>query len=185
MASSRTASPSRNSVEILEFVASELTYLPTPEQRKAKAAFWARFSDNPLCEPEDISLPLAIQLTGDGRLTRWWGADGFSPWFRNRDEFRQRMEYLSHLALDQLESVLAADIGEKGMAAAKISAAKLIMEVTRRMPSKGGDTAKFLDEKVSQMGPRELEEFISRKVGLLSPVATESIPTPIINKDSE
>lgn len=149
--------------EVLDHIASELTYLPTPEQRKSKAAFWARFSENPICEPEEITAALAVGLIRDGRVSRWWSQDGFAAWFRNRDEFRQRMEYLSQLALDSLEHVLADPKAQPG---AKVNAAKLIMEVSRKMPSKQTVEA-YLDEKVAQMNKAQLEEYIQRSMRLL------------------
>ncbi len=149
----------------LEIVASELTYIPSGEQRKSKSAFWARFNDNPLCEPQDITLAIALQFCNDERLTKWWPQDGFKEWFRNRDEFRQRVEYLVHQALDSLEYVL---VDPKAQASAKVNAAKLLMEVARKMPQKN-QAEQFLDEKISSMSRKELEEYIkSRTPKLIS-----------------
>lgn len=151
----------------LEIVASELTYIPSPEQRKTKSAFWTRFNDNPLCEPQDISLAVAIQFVSDERLTKWWPQTGFKEWFRNRDEFRQRIEYLVHQALDSLEYVLA---DPKAQASAKVNAAKLLMEVARKMPSKQDSAGQYLDEKISTMTKAELEAYVrSRAPKLIKP----------------
>jgi hypothetical protein len=158
------------SVEILANVASELTYLPIPEQRKAKSAFYARFNDNPVCEPQDITQALAAKLAGDNRINKWWAQEGFKEWFRNRDEFRQRMEYLTNLAIDRLEAIL---IDPKSNSAAQVSAAKLIMEVAKKMPSKQA-VEQYLDEKIAQMNRQQLEEYISKSVKLLRPVSTET-----------
>lgn len=152
-----------NTADILELVVDELTYLPSPEQRRAKSAFWARFSDNPICEPEDISLAVALRFSPDNRLSRWWIQPGFKEWFRNRDEFRQRMEYLANLALDSLEGILA---DPKAQGTAKVNAAKLIMEVARKTPNKS-QAEQFLDEKVSQMSRPQLEEYIKKNLRLL------------------
>lgn len=169
MSSTRNPKP----VEIIGLAADELTYIPTPEQRKAKSAFWTRFHENPLCEPADISLSLALQLAGDGRLSRWWSDPGFSEWFRNADEFRQRLEYLANLSLDTLEYVL---VDPKAQSSAKVNAAKLLMEAARKMPSKGA-VEKYLDEKIAEMDRKQLEEYISKKTRLLgvsNPLPTES-----------
>lgn len=155
-----------STVEVLDIIVDELTYLPTPEQRKAKSAFWARFSDNPVCEPEDITSALAIRFSGDGRVNKWWNHEGFRSWFQNRDEFRQRMEYLANLAMDRLEEILTISARVPGMAGAQIAAGKLIMEVARKTPSKTA-AEKFLDESVSKMSKLELEEFIRKRLTLL------------------
>lgn len=172
-----SSSTVNNAAEILSLVASELTYLPTPEQRKVKAAFWARFNENPSCEPEDISAILVESVTGDTRPTKWWSQAGFKEWFRNRDEFRQRMEYLSHLALDRLEAILADPRAQNN---AQVGAAKLIMEVARKMPSRNPQE-QFLDEKIHQMDRKQLEEYIKRSLKLL-PQATNSLDKPTETK---
>lgn len=168
-----SSTPLQRATDVLEIVASELTYLPTPEQRKAKSAFWLRFNDNPICDPQDISLAIVMRLVGDERLTRWWPVSGFKEWFRNREEFRERMEYLSQLAMDQLEEILAAPMAIKGVANAKISAAKLIMEVARKMPPKTATAGEFLDAKVADMNKRQLEEFIGKHIKLVSPATKD------------
>ena len=158
--------------EIIDIAATELTYLPSPEQRKAKSAFWARWSENPLCEPQDISLALAARFTGsDRRLDRWWSQPGFREWFINQDEFRQRLEYLANLALDQAEEILAAPMEIKGIAGAKVNAMKLILEAARKMPSRR-EVDKYLDEKIASMNKTELEEFIRKQSRKL--IASES-----------
>lgn len=155
----------RTTAEILEIVSNELTYLPSPEQRKSKSSFWVRFNDNPICEPQDISLQLALQFVDDSRLSKWWSQDGFKEWFRNRDEFRQRIEYLAHLSLDTLESVL---IDPMSQSSAKVNAAKLLMEVARKMPPKQA-VEQYLDQKIAEMDRKQLEEFVKSRMKLLTP----------------
>lgn len=139
-------------------VITDLTYLPSVEQRRAKESFWARFSDNPFCSPEEISLSDVQRVLGDSRVDRWWREDGFSAWFRNREEFRERVEYLVHLALDTIEKVMI-DPEEKG--AAKVNAAKLMMEVGRKMPPKSVREV-YKDDKINKMDAADLEEYIKR-----------------------
>lgn len=155
--------------EVIELAAGELTYLPTPEQRKSKSAFWVRFNENPICEPAEISLSIALRFAGDSRLSRWWSQEGFKEWFRNQEEFRQRLEYLVNLSLDSLENVL---IDPKAQSSAKVNAAKLLMEVARKMPPRGA-VEKYLDEKIAEMDRKQLEEYIAKKTKVLRPV-TES-----------
>lgn len=150
-------------IEVLDYVASELTFLPSYEQRKAKSAFWARFNENPMCEPADISLAMASRFTGDNRVSKWWNQDGFRDWFINRDEFRQRLEHLANLTLDMFEEILS---DRKASAGARVSAGKVVMEVARKMPPRHS-TEKFMDEKIGEMDRKQLEEFISRRISLL------------------
>lgn len=166
--------------DTLEIVADELTYLPSPEQRKAKSAFWAKFNDNPLCDPEDISLAISKQFCSDRRLDNWWKFEGFKEWFRNKDEFRQRMEYLAQLSLDALESILA---DPKAQGSAKVNAAKLIMEVSRKMPQKSLQE-QFLDEKVSQMTKPQLEQYIKKNIRLLGEATVVPAESEITIKDA-
>ena len=139
-------------------VINEIIYLPNADQRRAKAAFWVRFSDNPLCDPADISLSIVNRLLTDSRMDRWWKIPGFPEWFKNREEFRERVENLIQLALDTLEGVM---IDPGSQASAKVNAAKLLMEVGRKMPPKSIREV-YIDEKIGKMDRRELEDFIKR-----------------------
>ena len=154
---------SKSKVDVVDIVTSELTYLPSIDQKKAKSAFWSRFQDNPLCDPSQVSLAIALQFVNESRLERWWKIVGFREWFCNQNEFRDRMEYLSNKILDSLEYILD---DPKANANAKVSAAKLIMEAAKKMPTKNTKEA-FLDEKVSQMDKKELQEFIKKQVQFL------------------
>lgn len=161
--------------EVIDLATTELTYLPSAEQRRAKSSFWSRFNDNPICDPSEISLAIALRFVADGRLSRWWSQDGFKEWFRNGEEFRHRVEYLAHLALDALENVL---IDPKAQGSARVNAAKLLMEVARKMPARGA-VEKYLDEKIAEMDKKQLEEFISKRTKLLRTATepTTDLPT--------
>lgn len=152
-------------IEILDIAVSELTYLPSPQERRAKSAFWARFAENPLCEPSAISASLAARFAGENRVLKWWSEPGFSDWFRNQDEFRQRIEYLAHLGLDTLEQILI-DPNPKS-ASARVNAVKLLMEVAKKMPPRN-QTAKYMDEAIAAMTREQLQEFIKKNNRLIS-----------------
>jgi len=141
----------------------DITFLPSPEQRKTKTAFYAIFNDNPLCDRNAITRDMAISLTGDTRLMKWWRVEGFRDWFINADEFRQRAEYLSHLALDTMEEVL---LDRDANTAARVNAAKLMMEIANKMPSKY-TKEKFLDSEIEKMNQHQLKSFIDRYSYLL------------------
>jgi hypothetical protein len=55
------------------------------------------------------------------------------------------------------------------------------MEVARKMPPKG-TTERYLDEKIAEMGRKELEEYISKKTTLLpAPRLTEDTTDDILD----
>lgn len=155
---------------VMEILTDELIYHPTGEQRRAKATFWHRFhsADIPPCEPQDITLAIAENLVSSGsRLERWWSDPGFAAWFRNAEEFRERVEFLTHLALDAITDVLISE--DPKMSSAKVNAAKLMLEVGRKMPKKE-DTGRFLDDRIGTMTRKELEDYIAKNRKLLEPL---------------
>lgn len=155
--------------KVIEVLASDLSYLPNASQRTIKEAFWCRWNENPLCDPKDITLSIALQIIGDGRLERWWSQPGFKEWFRNQEEFRERAASLAHLALDTIQSIL---INEDAQPSARVNAAKLAMEIAAKMP-KAQPAQKFLDDQISRMDKRQLEDFLTRNLHLL-PSETKS-----------
>lgn len=162
---------------ILAELVGDLTFLPSPEQRKTKSAYWTLRADSPL-NSDQITLPEAQQVTGEGRLRKWWSLPGFPEWFANREEFRQRVEYLANLALDTAEEIL---LDRNINANARVQMAKLVIEAANRMPQKYQKEL-YVDEKVSQMGKKELEEYIRRASLLLTPTPPEvAVPdiTPV------
>lgn len=141
-------------------------FQPDNDQRRAKSNFWTYFaSEEGVPLPPTPDLALALRFGADSRITKWWPLPGFQDWFLNRDEFRQRMEYLSNLCLDQLETIVTTNSSANSD---KLNAIKLIMQVARKTPSPGDSAAeKFADDKIGKMGRPELEEFIRRNIKLV------------------
>jgi hypothetical protein len=137
----------------------DMVYVPTPTQRQVKAAYWAVWGDNPTTDSNSITLAAVMQITNDGRVSKWWSQPGFREWFTNRDEFRQRTEYLAHIALDTLEQLL---VDPDANASARVNAAKLLLEATDKMPRKYAKE-KLLDERINRMGPHELQQWLDRQ----------------------
>lgn len=150
-----------NTDRLIELVESnELTYIPTAQQRMLKSAFQTRIQESPLEDMKNVSLPQIQKYVYDSRLPKWWSQPGFREWFTNREEFRERVESLAHLALDTLQKILL-DEDSKSMSA-RVNAAKILMEIGKKMPPKGGIREIYIDDKVSKMGRAELEEFLRR-----------------------
>lgn len=149
---------------VVEFIANDLTYIPSPEQRRLKQAFWTRFNDNPVCDIPDISKSIVGSIAPDHRLDRWWPQPGFKEWFCNKEEFREEVDSMVFLALDRLKRILISE--DPKLASAQVNAAKLLMDVGRKLPSKTTQE-RYLDEKINQMDARQLEEYIAKSVRLL------------------
>lgn len=155
----------------------EVVFIPTPPMRRVKAAYLAATAENPITNT-DPSLEAALQVTGETRLRQWWSTPGFRSWFSNRDEFRQRVEYLANLALDAIEDIL---LDGDANPAARNAAAKLMIEAAGKLP-KGAGQEKFADEHIQGMDRRQLEQFL-RKNGALPGGRTTS--TQAGNSSSE
>lgn len=140
-----------------------VVFHPTSDQRRAKSNFWSHFSDGDTQVPLDISLAYALKLGADKRISTWWQVKEFQDWFTNKDEFRQRLEYLTHLVLDTFETVLT---DPKAQAGAKVNAGKIILEAASKMP-KGRGEEKYMDAQIATMDRKQLEEFIHKSMKLL------------------
>lgn len=149
--------------KVLEILVNDLTYMPSHEQRKLKSAFWIRFNENPVCEPQDITVAMIGRLVTDGRVPKWWAQPGFKEWFRNQEEFRERVESMAHLALDTLMSILITE--DPKMSSARVNAAKLLLEIARKIPSKT-QVEKTSDDRIGEMDKKQLDAYISRQMSL-------------------
>jgi len=154
-----------NLSKVLAAAAQDVVFEPTPEMRRAKAAFWASLSDHPLGDADTLSLAASKQLGADSRLSRWWVVPGFVDWWQNKQEFKQRLEYLAQLSLDSLEEVLTSPDSN---ATARINAAKLVLDAANKMP-RNSQPADTLDQKLATMSRTELEAFVRARVKYLTP----------------
>lgn len=154
----------------LSDIISDITYRPSEDQYKVKIAFWHRFNDSPFAGPGDVTLGVIQKFVSDYRLPKWWANAGFKEWFRNREEFRERVEHLAHKALTTLEQVLDSD--DPKSANAKVGAAKLLMEVARKMPPKHIREI-YVDDKIGKMTKVQLEDYIQRNLPSPVPVLLE------------
>ncbi len=148
---------------------------PTDAQRQARITFWGHWASADTPVPSTVDLAIALKFCGNPAISRWWPLPGFQDWFLNRDEFRQRMEFMSELCLDELQAILRSKMSSP---ADKLKAIQLVMTVSNKMPSKTGDTAKYLDEKIAAMNQQQLLDFISRSMAQsLGPAPIDVTPT--------
>lgn len=167
--------------KILAAASTDLTFSPTPDMRRAKAAFWSRVADAPALDSGPVTLAAAQQIGADKRLAKWWTLPGFQEWFQNREEFRERLEYLADIALDSLEQVLS---DPDANASAKVASAKLVLEAASKMPKKIEDSPATRLEALSRS---ELEDYVRRNLRYLSapePLTTPSQPDTLDESES-
>jgi len=176
-----------NEIPNISDLLGDVLFSPSTEQQKVKAAFYADFNDAPICDTSDITASIAIQVTGDHRLRGWWSLPGFQEWFRNSNEFRQRIEFLAQRSLDELEEIMS---NQKLSPNARLKAIELALKYADKMP-KGG-TDRFLDEDVGKMSVKQLRQYIERQAPKLleeeqyeTSEISDDIGEEIPNSDSE
>lgn len=143
----------------LEAVLIEIVFAPDAAQRQAKAAFWVSLREAPLADPDSITLALALDVVRDTRLNKWWRIPGFKEWFANNDEWRQRIEYLTALALDSAEDILL-DPNPKS-AGAKVRLIEVLARLANKEPARAKEV-KYLDKAVQDMDVNQLEAFLEK-----------------------
>lgn len=153
----------KNISRVLAAASQEVVFAPTPEMRRAKAAFWASLEGTPAGDlAEHMTLAAATSMGADKKLSRWWAIPGFSDWWQNREEFKQRMEYLAHLALDSLEGVLT---DPDANATARVQSAKLVLEAANKMPKRA--TEEDVSSRLASMSRNELEEYVRTRMSTI------------------
>lgn len=153
----------------LTLATEELIFSPREGHRKVKAAFWAVVADNPIHSPESLTAEQLVRITGEGRARKYLTEPGFREWLLNRDEFRQKLEYVAQLALDRLEIILT---DEDEHSSAQVAAAKLILEAASKMPKRNQTEPQYADARIQEMGKKELAEYIRRNLAVLPSVAS-------------
>jgi len=156
----------QNINKILAAASQDITFDPTPEMRRAKAAFWSGVEDgDTITLSSPLTLAAATALGADKKLARWWGIPGFAEWWQNKNEFKQRVEYLAQLALDSLEEIVT---DPNASTTARVNSAKLLLDVANKMPKKTAEEVPA-DTKLASMSRTQLEEYIQTRMKYLTP----------------
>jgi hypothetical protein len=152
----------------------ESTFTPTDAQKLAKSRFWtAMQGEGPTASPTP-NLDQALRFGSIDQ--KWWKLDGFQPWFWNRNEFNEKLEYIGILALEELESTLKSKLVTS---AQKIPAIKLALEVSNKLGAKSAAAAN-LPEKLANMTAQELVQYIEQRKSLLTqPEETDKVPSKL------
>jgi len=144
-------------------LAENLVYVPDEDAKSLKAAFWAKAKDNPLVDPNSITLATVQQLLGNTKVSKLWHLDGFAAWFSNGEEWRQKLEYALNVALDEMIDLLR---NPGTMGSAKVRAFEVIARLADREPARVKEV-KVLDDDIKKMSQKQLREFIEKHTGQL------------------
>jgi hypothetical protein len=159
---------------ILDTARDVVSFQPTPEQRRARANFWAHFSEGGTLLPSRPDLAIALRFAGDRRIQQWWSLPGFQDWFLNREEFKQRVEALADMALDELESLVSS---RTILPSDKLRAIELSLKYASKARTE--DTEERLaDERIGKMTRIQLEEYIRNNIRMLPHLATQQLTLP-------
>lgn len=151
---------SSGDIKSLEQIKDDLVFLPSPVHRRAKTKFWTRYMD--LDTGTKVNLAQALQLTGEPSLAKWWNLPGFQDWFLNKEEARERLEYLWYLGMDAIEDIfLDPDANHN----AKVQALKIIANLAGKEPTR---TEKYADESIQKMDKDKLRAYIKKHVPLIT-----------------
>lgn len=149
----------------LNKAADVVSFSPTEAQRRAKSNFWSFFASGEALPPTIVDLAIATKYAGDKRIGEWWQLEGFAEWFANKDEFRQRVEFLADLALDELYQLIR---NPGTQATAKVAAIRMIMDVGKKISQKTPTEDSLVGEKIASMDKKQLEDYIKSRLSKLS-----------------
>lgn len=148
----------------------DITFRPSDEQKRVKAKYWTRHVKLSLGDAPP-TLQQVSSIVKDKRIAGWWDEPNFKEWFRNEEEFRERVEYVANLALDVAEQIL---LNDEARDTARVAVVKLMMELGNKLPNQKAE--KFADEDISKMSEAELKAFIKPLLPLLFPDLIKSEP---------
>jgi len=188
---SRESSHPPADFSLVREASSELIYVPSQQERKLKAKFWAKAAENPLLSL-DGSQVTAVQvkqlLPGlNGQIDGCWKKPGFKDWFLNPEEGRAKLEYLFDLGLDAMEELLLNP--DPKTSAAKVNAFKLIAELTGRSSKSAKAASSGLGEAIASADKATLEALFQSAGLTVSVSASKGQDSQLItvgsNKDGE
>lgn len=141
-------------------------FSPSDEQKIAKSRFWTAFVDSGMVMPsQGLDAATAARLGGNAGIRKWLEEESFQSWFFNKDEFRQRLEFVAELALDQLQAGLQDLNLNPG---AKAGLIKIALEVSGKLNKKVATDDEFADEVINKMTKEQVTEFLKKKMHLIS-----------------
>lgn len=152
----------------IEGLIEQVEFKPSETQRKTKAKLAGVLANNPIYNQDDLTPDMIAKITGDRRIYKWVKEDPQAlEYFRNKNEFRQRLEHLIEKALDRAESILDND-SERALGP-QVNMMKILFELGNRFPSRAKET-RYLDDEVNRMSEEQLVKYIERHMKKAIPI---------------
>jgi hypothetical protein len=165
----------------LDSLADQVLYSPTNEDRKLKAAFLALVDGNPLIDPSNLPM-LEVERILHRKLPNK-DSPGYAAWFLNKDENRQRLEYLFQLALGAAEDIiLNTDPKAQG---ARVNMVKVVSELASKFPRQatgmaaGPSNGGNIVTAIASMDKLQLKALLEKGGQSFEITATKSSPNVI------
>lgn len=151
--------PANTAAASLPKLAEQVLFTPSLRQKTVKARFWVRYVPSPFSPSlGELTISEVMQITKTASIKEWWSEPGFKEWFLNKDEGRERLEYLFMLALDTAEEIL---LSPETQASARVNMIKIIGELASKFPSR--TTEKFSDEDINKMDEKQLRNYLEKR----------------------
>ena len=145
-----------------------LDFKPNEAMKRAKVRFWENVRENSL--NKDISrypLTMMATLAGTRRFEEWAEKPMFLAWFCDEKFESHKVQTLADRAIAVLADILEAPEVEKLLTAKdKINAAKLLLDVADRFPSKSTKIV-YVDKGLEKLNDKQVElemEKIARQL---------------------
>jgi hypothetical protein len=136
------------------------SFVPDTAQRQLKSRIWTYYVSADLPPPPELDLATAARLGGDKRISQWWDAPGFQDWLSNKDEFKQRVDYIAQISLDKIEQLL---LDPEMSGTAKVALIKMVMDLAGKA-SKAAPEDKYRDDDLNKMSKEDLEKFLADRL---------------------
>jgi len=139
------------SVDVIMKRVEDLGFDPTPNQRKVKSAFWARYRDDPVIQPELMTVAEIQQLIHAPSMEKWWADKSFRSWFLNADEWRHQLEFIMDEWIARAATLLTSGVlSDKDF----LQFGKLMADISGR--ASGGAAQKQITKELSPEQSRKL-----------------------------
>lgn len=169
--------------EIVNQAIEDLVYKPTRRERELKAKLWVAIQDDPFLDKDSyLNSKEAAEKAAGGKLVNW-NSPGYKEWLFNKDEHRQRLEYLFGLSLDAMEEILVNN--DPKVQGARVQLIRALSELAGKVPHKQASIkaagASALSSAIDSMDAAQLELYLRRSgVGELR-VSASKEPSEIID----
>lgn len=142
-------------------------FVPTPEQQRVKSAFWVRWGDDPLVDPENLTAAEAARRSREPDVERWFRNEACRAWFLNRESAREGVEFLLDTWIEQAASKLTSQqLGDREF----LALGKLLTDLSPRFSKQEQREAPATPERM-----RALVEQAAKQLGW-SPPPLKEIP---------